>query len=251
MLNYNYGWASGRTGVLRYTTNGGESWQYYDPDVLGFGDWLNWIKFVNPNVGWTCGKAGKIFKTTNSGLYWFEQFSGTSKELMSINFYDENLGFAVGREGIILKTTDGGENWIELPRITRKNLKSIFIINNQVAYITGDLGLILKTTNGGWTFVESFSPEIKNFELYQNYPNPFNSMTKIKFSLHQREYVKINVYNSLGELITTLLDKELEAGDNEVYFNAKYLNYEIPSGVYFIRLETSKQSKTIKAIYLK
>lgn len=251
MLNYSNGWASCRTGVLRYTTNGGDSWQYYDPNILGFGDWLNWIKFVNPNVGWTCGKAGKIFKTTNSGLYWFEQFSGTSKELMSINFYDENLGFAVGREGIILRTTDGGENWIELPRITRNDLKSIFIVNNQIAYISGDLGLILKTTNGGITFVEDLNPLSKNFELYQNYPNPFNSITKIRFIINYSGKVKISVYNSMGELITTLIDNEMIEGQHEVYFNAKSLNYNLPSGVYFFRLETNKFNKTIKSIYLK
>jgi hypothetical protein len=196
-------------------------------------------------------KAGKIFKTTNSGLYWFEQFSGTSKELMSINFYDENFGFAVGREGIILKTTDGGENWIELPRFTRKDLKSVFIINNQVAYITGDLGLILKTTNGGVTFVEIENPLFTSYKLEQNYPNPFNSTTTIRFTIPEQKSVKISVFNSLGEQIAILLDKELSAGTHEIYFNTKMLSNEIPSGVYFIQLNAGKFSKTIKAVYLK
>jgi hypothetical protein len=76
------------------------------------------------------------------------------------------------------------------------------------------------------------------FTLYQNYPNPFNPSTTIKFALPVDSKVKINVYNSLGQLVETLVDKEMESGYHEVNFNASRL----ASGVYLYQLQASDPS---------
>ncbi|NOX66404.1 MAG: T9SS type A sorting domain-containing protein, partial [Chlorobi bacterium] len=69
----------------------------------------------------------------------------------------------------------------------------------------------------------------KKYELSQNYPNPFNPSTTIKFSLPKNSKVRLDIYNMLGESVTTLIDKEMDAGFQSVQFNASNL----ASGIYF------------------
>ncbi|MBI3193679.1 MAG: choice-of-anchor B family protein [Ignavibacteriae bacterium] len=86
------------------------------------------------------------------------------------------------------------------------------------------------------------------FQLKQNYPNPFNPITKILFTLLTISEVSLKIYNSLGEEVLTILDKEmLSAGNQEVYFNASGL----PSGAYYYRLTTPQFTETKQMTLLK
>jgi ligand-binding sensor domain-containing protein len=85
------------------------------------------------------------------------------------------------------------------------------------------------------------------FILYQNYPNPFNPSTTIEFDIPERTNVKLVVYDILGRKVETLIDKELEPGKYKLNFNATNL----PSGVYFFTLKTSKFTKTNKMLLIK
>jgi hypothetical protein len=86
-----------------------------------------------------------------------------------------------------------------------------------------------------------------NFDLKQNYPNPFNPGTKIAFSLPFRQNVILKVYNSLGQVITTLVNGEYEAGNYSVEFNAK----NQPSGIYFYNIQAGNYTATKKMIFIK
>jgi hypothetical protein len=85
------------------------------------------------------------------------------------------------------------------------------------------------------------------FILSQNYPNPFNPSTKIKVYIPEKTNVNLSIYNLLGEKVVTLVNNELSIGKYEFTFEAKNL----PSGVYFYRLETPKQTITKKMILSK
>jgi hypothetical protein len=93
--------------------------------------------------------------------------------------------------------------------------------------------------------VEVFSPT--KFSLEQNYPNPFNPSTTIKFALPVDSRVKINVYNTVGQLVETLVDKELESGYHEVNFNASRL----ASGVYLYQLQAKDYVSVKKMLLIK
>jgi len=86
-----------------------------------------------------------------------------------------------------------------------------------------------------------------DFILYQNYPNPFNPSTKIKFTISDLQFTILKVYNVLGKEVATLVNEKLPAGNYEVDFNASNL----PSGIYFYRLNAGSYSSTKKMIILK
>lgn len=83
---------------------------------------------------------------------------------------------------------------------------------------------------------------VSTMELKQNYPNPFNPSTKIKYSIPEKGFVNISVYNLLGEKISELVNETLNAGENETVFNGEGLT----SGIYLAKLTAGNSVKTIK-----
>ncbi|TAK66249.1 MAG: T9SS type A sorting domain-containing protein, partial [Bacteroidetes bacterium] len=79
--------------------------------------------------------------------------------------------------------------------------------------------------------VEDEVPQV--YQLFSNYPNPFNPETRIKYALPERSHVQIKVFNTLGQLVTTLVDNEESAGYRVVPFDGT----GYASGLYFFRLE--------------
>jgi bacillopeptidase F len=71
-----------------------------------------------------------------------------------------------------------------------------------------------------------------SFHLYQNYPNPFNPETSIKFSLHQRSYVHLGLFDLLGREVATLVAADHPPG----VFDVTWDGTGFPSGLYFYRL---------------
>ena len=85
------------------------------------------------------------------------------------------------------------------------------------------------------------------FELKQTYPNPFNPETKIKFDIQKSGYVRLSVYNSLGQKITDLVNQNLSAGEYETNWNAK----DFASGIYIYRIETDNFTQTKQMLLIK
>jgi len=85
------------------------------------------------------------------------------------------------------------------------------------------------------------------YALQQNYPNPFNPTTTISFSLPVKSQVRLIVYNALGELIMELVNEVKESGSYSVELNA----WNIPSGVYFYRLQAGDFVQVKKMMLLK
>jgi hypothetical protein len=78
-------------------------------------------------------------------------------------------------------------------------------------------------------------------------PNPFNPRTTLRYSLSENGMVKIIVYNIMGQKVTTLVDGSQEAGSQTIVWDASNL----PSGTYFVRMETKNQLLTRKLLLLK
>jgi hypothetical protein len=85
------------------------------------------------------------------------------------------------------------------------------------------------------------------FLLTQNYPNPFNPSTKIKYSIPQSSQVTIKVFDILGNEIETLVNEDKPAGTYELTWYAE----QLPSGIYFYKLQAGNFIETKKMILLK
>lgn len=83
--------------------------------------------------------------------------------------------------------------------------------------------------------------------LTQNYPNPFNPSTTIKYSIPETAFVNIKVYNLIGQEIAELVNEEMQTGNHEVTFDA----VNMPSGVYFYRIQAGSFVETRKMMLMK
>lgn len=100
-----------------------------------------------------------------------------------------------------------------------------------------------------------------HYKLEQNYPNPFNPSTKITYAiplLSERTplegvargvFVTLKVYDLLGNEVATLVNEYKPAGYYTVVF--KIENGELPSGMYFYRLEVGNYSETRKMVLMR
>jgi hypothetical protein len=92
----------------------------------------------------------------------------------------------------------------------------------------------------------------KEFALSQNYPNPFNPSTTINYDLPITGYVTLTVYDILGRRIKTLLNEVRPAGFHSAEWDARNdHNLPVPSGTYFVRMTSSKQSFVRKMLLLR
>uniref|UniRef100_A0A7V3E6J2 T9SS type A sorting domain-containing protein n=1 Tax=Ignavibacterium album TaxID=591197 RepID=A0A7V3E6J2_9BACT len=90
--------------------------------------------------------------------------------------------------------------------------------------------------SGAYHFSDEVNVDItgpKIFFIEQNFPNPFNPSTKIRFNLAVNSKVTLKVYNLIGEEIAELLNSQMNAGKQEVEFNASNFN----SGIYLYKIE--------------
>ncbi len=85
------------------------------------------------------------------------------------------------------------------------------------------------------------------YVLDQNYPNPFNPSTAIQFSLEKSGKTVLEIYNTLGQKVATLVNGELNAGAHRYQWNASGL----ASGVYFYRLQSNEFVATKKMLLVK
>jgi hypothetical protein len=104
------------------------------------------------------------------------------------------------------------------------------------------------TTASGVTSVDPVDQTVPaGFRLSQNYPNPFNPSTTIEFSMPKSAHVRINIYNTLGDLVHTLVDENLSPGTHRRQWVASGLT----SGVYFYRIQTNGYVETKRLVLLK
>jgi hypothetical protein len=116
--------------------------------------------------------------------------------------------------------------------------------------------------DGSFAYSDIAEVEINNpeeFTLEQNYPNPFNPVTKIKFKIQasslnpfskeEGSFTSIKVFDVLGNEVAVLVNEFMQSGYYEVEFNAN--NYNLPSGIYFYRLQAGAFIEVRKMVYNK
>jgi beta-glucosidase len=146
-------------------------------------------------------------------------------------------------QSILLPVTSGWQIWETVP--------------GEVELTEGEYLIKLYASSGGFN-VNWFSfDKVTNIEkkrennrlsysLKQNFPNPFNPSTKIRYTLKKQGFVKLSVYNLLGERIGILVNEKKTAGEHFASFNAKGLS----SGVYLYKITIPGYTETKKMLLL-
>ncbi|MFX0138418.1 MAG: CHAP domain-containing protein [Candidatus Hodarchaeota archaeon] len=91
-------------------------------------------------------------------------------------------------------------------------------------------------TDGSFEYSNIITMNVKlpqTTNLFQNYPNPFNPSTKISYSLSKHGYVNLEIYNTQGKVVQVLINEFQNPG----LYSIKFKNKNLPSGVYFYKLQ--------------
>lgn len=123
-------------------------------------------------------------------------------------------------------------------------------LSGATEYYTGvQLNQVIRIVEGtGVIGIQTNSNEIpEGFKLHQNYPNPFNPVTNIRLDIPEAGNTKLEVYDSSGKLVSTLLNSRLNAGKYETVWNA--VNFS--SGIYFYKLTSGNYTETQKMVLVK
>jgi photosystem II stability/assembly factor-like uncharacterized protein len=243
--NFVYAAAPSGFGVLRSSDNG-----------------VNWIVALQSTVDYVdvaaidnYAFAGSFFGgarySSNNGSTW-----SASNGLPS----DASV-FALGpvAEGMILAGTDLAPSWIYASfdnggfyspyseGLAERASVEAFAVNDTFMFAGTDDHGVWRRLRPGIMSVQTQLDLPQTFHLAQNYPNPFNPSTTIHYSIPTDGFVKLSVFNALGEKVSTLVNEFKSAGNYEIKFDAKNLR----SGIYFYRIEAGKFNNTKKMILLK
>ena len=103
------------------------------------------------------------------------------------------------------------------------------------------------------TEIEEVNPSLlpEKYQLFQNYPNPFNPRTKIGWQSPVSSWQTLKIYDVLGNEVSTLVDEYKPAGSYQVEFSTIGEAANLPSGVYFYRLQAGDFVQTKKLLLLK
>jgi Secretion system C-terminal sorting domain len=153
--------------------------------------------------------------------------AGVFETAVNKNTYTQ---FTAPLEYVSAATPDSAYIWV----ITMAGQNDTLHVGTQ--FLVDDLAF-----TGSATAVEQAPPSIpSSYALDQNYPNPFNPSTSIRYELPSAGFVRLSVYNLLGQEVAVLVNQDQSAGAHEARFDASTL----PSGVYLYRLSTGSFSDT-------
>ncbi|MDP2207478.1 MAG: T9SS type A sorting domain-containing protein, partial [Bacteroidota bacterium] len=100
--------------------------------------------------------------------------------------------------------------------------------------------------------LNSFEPQLPTETgLSQNYPNPFNPTTNISYQISEAVHVRLSVFDVLGREVALIVDQPQEAGFYSVPFNSSTIKNNLPSGIYYYKLNAGVKVFINKMLLLK
>lgn len=233
------------------TTNRGENWVEF-PELEG-PDWRLKLFLTHINTGYLSGEMGCVVKYFDESvpveLINFEGWLNENETYLKWSTATEtnNRGFYIQskkqneQEWINLDFIEGKGNSTE---INYYSYKDILIESGVYCYR-------LKQTDFDGTYnyskeIEIYFSILLEFELFQNFPNPFNSFTIIDYSLPEKSFVNISLYDVRGEKVLVLVNEEKESGIYSIKFNFD----KLATGVYLYRMTTSSGYNASKKLIL-
>ena len=191
-----------------------------------------------------------IYESSDTGTTWTPRKTTGLEGIISICLIESHGSLIMGTGSGVFVSRDSGYTWTNMSTGLDTIVNDVWILR-----VKGDFLYAAVYGYGLWrrplselTSVESPDlPVPVRHALLQNYPNPFNPSTTIRYGLPSREHVTLTVFNTLGQQVSTLVQGEQDPGYHEVRFDGANL----PSGVYFYRMNASSYTETKKLLLVR
>ena len=256
-----------------------------NPDLVYVGDWgeglykstdggMSWAPLanapgsiyeiacgqINPDIVYIIGgysdDGNVIYKSTDGGQSWAEisnDIPGNNPRWLSglaVNPFNPDNIFALSYNRGFFQTHDGGGSWedfnLNLGTAVQLGRTVIDPVDTSriVLGLWGNSVWTITRTRTGIDLVDNTLPAAF---FASSYPNPFNPSTTIEYSLPDKAFVTVDIYDLLGRRVERLVSQDQRAGSYRVVWDAK----EQASGVYFYRIDAGEISDMRKMILLK
>jgi hypothetical protein len=202
-------------------------------------------------------RGSSLFYSSDDGASWDLRYSGLTDvlperpEIMSLAFGGDDI-FAGLPYGVFV-STNGGQSWSmwnEGLEVIYQNSSTIYTLATHNGYAFAGVGgrsVWRRPLSEVATGVREPLTHPTAFSLEQNFPNPFNPSTTIRYALPQRAHVRLTMFNTLGQQVSTLVNELQEAGYHDVRFDGSGL----ASGVYFYRLQVKDFIQTNRLLIVR
>ena len=254
-INSQTGYACGGVldlqGIFLKTTNGGSSWF----SMCVAAEPLHEIRDLGNGriavMGGDFDLGSILAVSSNSGANWVYEQTGCFGNAEGFAFRTPGEVWAAlnfsGKFAVNLDSMKPGSRWecIETPGQVEVN--DVEFISPTIGYAFGERGKIFKY-NASIIGLNNTGTNIPTeMELFQNYPNPFNPETMIEYFIPSNAEVVIQIYDNAGKEIRRYNEGFKNAGRHSISLNFS----DIPSGVYFYRLDTDGKSISRKMVLIK
>jgi photosystem II stability/assembly factor-like uncharacterized protein len=234
------------TGAYRSTNYGG-SWDQANVGLPAIPN-LNAI-FSNGKNLFAGVFNGGLYLSTDKGGTWNPGNNGLPN---SMEWHCATTGTTIflGTYGTgVYASNNDGANWTDVnSTLPNKFVRSIAVIGSYVFIGLYEGTVYRRPLSQMITSVNSLDKDVPlSYGLAQNYPNPFNPSTTIQFSIPKSGVVTLKVYNALGQEVSELISRDMDAGTYTSEWNAS----GCASGVYYYRLEAGSFVATRKVVLVK
>lgn len=203
---------------------------------------------VDPNGAAFAGTdSSGLFSSTDWGNTWVStNFPSLNVASLCIN----SLGhlFVASRTAGIFRSTDHGVAWTDISSgLSNLDVRCCIVDASGFAYLGTYGDGVFRSVEPTLNVTEPNGQKPALFSLLQNYPNPVNPSTRIRYGLPYAAFVRLTIYNTLGQEIIQLVNEYQPPGYHEATFRAD----AIASGIYFYRLQAGSYIQTRKMVILR
>ena len=253
--------------TIKYSPNGETLWQRIFNG--GSGDAGYDIEVDNNENVYVAGRSGGIGFALlkydkNGNLLWFRNIPDNAIGNYPVLKLDrENNAYMAfyivtpqGGEMCAIEKydTQGNFKWVAKYGVdsttSLQKINNFFIDSTFSIYATGRSNntiMTLKFVQVPTVINENNNQIIRGYYMSQNYPNPFNPVTHLGFGISNLGFVSLKVYNNSGKEVKTLVNEIKPAGFYEIEFDGSNL----PSGIYYYKIESGSFSQVKKMILVK
>ncbi len=229
--------------ALFRSTDNGETWKTTDLTNQ------NYLTMAKLNETYFAASEYGLYRGELSGTLWKMPINFTEAYfIMSLAAVENTLYVSCLNNGNIFAVTNGGlTNTLYNDGYRGILTGELLAVDSYLFLTTQTNGLWRRDLNDRYSNEWNQSAVAADFHLEQNFPNPVNPTTVIRYSLPTATQVRLTIYNTLGQEVSTLVNGIQDAG----YKLVKWTAAAMPSGVYFYRLQAGQFSETKKLLLLR